>query len=142
MARSAMNRRMLRYIGKRALRHYSTIWLIAAVTFLLIEPQLFNRHLYCTDRGCKNVIPEVVQRIIRLQEQSLAQRFFSYMLLDVEEGEQTAVGWLDLGLFGVYEVGPESGTRLACGAVCLNFGPSYFRQRGKDVEDILFGPRP
>ncbi len=72
----------------------------------------------------------------------MAQRFFSYMLLDVEEGEQSAVGWLDLGLLGVYQVGPESGTRLACGAVCLNFGPSYFRQRGKDVEDILFSPRP
>ncbi len=46
MARSATNRKLFRYIGKRALRHYSTIWLIAAVTFLLIEPQLFNRAIY------------------------------------------------------------------------------------------------
>jgi len=132
---------MINYTLRHVAKFFATIWLFAAVAFFFIEPQLLDRHVYCTDRGCKGVIIEVVQRNVRLKDQPLAQRFLSYMLVDMEKGEQAAVGWLDLGFFGVYQVGPASGTRLACGAVCLNFGPSY-RQRGKDVEDILFGPRP
>ena len=134
-----MNRRMLRYIGKRALKHYSTIWLIAAVTFFLINSAPALRYSGYRPIGLSEEQKRQFERFDF--DQPLVQHFFSYMFVDVETGKRVEISRLDFGVFGVYQIGLENGSTLECGAVCLNFGPSY-RQRGVDVEDILFSPYP
>jgi ABC-type dipeptide/oligopeptide/nickel transport system permease component len=130
---------MVNYTLRHLAKFLSTIWLIAAVTFLLINtaPALrySGHHLFFRDE-------EQAWQFKRFDfDQPLVQHFFSYMLIDVEKGRRAEISRLDFGAFGVYQIGPENGSTLECGVVCLNFGPSY-RQRGVDVEDILFGPLP
>jgi ABC-type dipeptide/oligopeptide/nickel transport system permease component len=130
---------MINYTLRHLAKFLSTIWLIAAVTFFLINtvPALH-------DSGHRPLMlsEEQKRQFERFDlDQPLVQRFFSYMLVDVEAGRRAEISRLDFGVFGVYQVGPENGSILECGIMCLNFGPSY-RQRGVDVEDILFGPLP
>ena len=130
---------MAKYTLRRLVVNVSTIWLIAAATFFLIHSAPALR--YSGHRPLM-LSEEQKRQFERFDfDQPLVQRFFSYMLVDVETGRWAAISRLDFGVFGVYQIRPESGATLECGVVCLNFGPSY-RQRGVDVEDILFSPLP
>jgi hypothetical protein len=128
---------MIKYALHRLTKFLFTIGLMVVITFFFAQPWLEDG--LHSDWGSKASYLNYI-RVYKL-DQPVMQRFFSYMFVDVEEGQRTELGWLDLGVFGVYQIGPEDGSRLECGAICVNFGPS-FRQRGKNVEDILFGSVP
>jgi oligopeptide transport system permease protein len=130
---------MVKYTLRRLVWIIPVLFVVAGITFLLMHAAPGGP--WERDPERRPVDPQT-QKLLNARfnlDQPMEQQFISYMLVDVDTGKASEVGKLDLGIFGVHQIGPENGATVTCGALCLNLGPSY-RQRGRDVEDILFDP--
>jgi oligopeptide transport system permease protein len=130
---------MARYTLRRLVWIVPVILLVAAITFLLMHAAPGGPWDRDADR--RQVPPEVQRQLNQKYnlDQPLLQQFISYMFVDVNPGKTDGIGALDLGILGKYQVGEKTGSTVTCGALCINLGPSY-RQRGRDVEEIMFDP--
>lgn len=132
---------MARYFFRRLTWIIPVLLVVAGITFIMMHAAPGGP--WDRDLERRQVDP-TTQRLLNERfnlDQPLGQQFVSYMLLDVKAGKSDGIGKLDLGLFGTYQIGEETGDTLTCGALCGNLGPSY-RQRGFDVENILFNVLP
>lgn len=132
---------MAKYTLRRLVWIIPVIFLVAGITFLMMHAAPGGPWDRDPER---RQVDAQTQKLLNARfnlDQPLGQQFISYMLVDVDEGKTPEIGKLDLGIFGVHQVGPKTGTTVTCGALCLNLGPSY-RQRGRDVENILLDPSP
>ena len=132
---------MAKYTLRRLVWIIPVILVVAIITFLLMHAAPGGP--WDRDPGRRQVDAQT-QKTLNARfnlDQSLVQQFISYMMVDVDEGKTPEIGKLDLGIFGTHQIGPKTGSTVTCGALCLNLGPSY-RQRGRDVENILLDPTP
>ena len=132
---------MAKYFVRRMAWIIPVIIVVAGITFILMHAAPggpWDRDLE------RRQVDATTQKLLNERfnlDQPLGQQFVSYMLVDVKEGKSPGVGTLDLGLLGTFTIGDKAGSKVVCGALCGNLGPSY-RQRGRDVESILFDIPP
>jgi oligopeptide transport system permease protein len=132
---------MAKYTLRRLIWIIPVLLLVAGITFLMMHAAPGGPWDRDPDR---RQVDAATQKMLNARfnlDQPLVQQFISYMFVDVDEGKTPEIGKLDLGIFGVHQIGPKTGATVSCGALCLNLGPSY-RQRGRDVENILLDPLP
>lgn len=132
---------MAKYTLRRLVWIIPVIFLVAGITFLMMHAAPGGPWDRDPER---RQVDAATQKMLNTRfnlDQTLGQQFISYMLVDVNQGKSPEIGKLDLGIFGVHQVGPKDGTVVTCGAICMNLGPSY-RQRGRDVENIILDPLP
>jgi oligopeptide transport system permease protein len=132
---------MAKYTLRRLVWIIPILFLVAGITFLMMHAAPggpWDRDLE------RRQVDAQTQKMLNSRfnlDQPLGQQFISYMLVDVDEGKTSEIGKLDLGILGVHQIGPKTGATVTCGALCMNLGPSY-RQRGRDVENIILDPLP
>jgi oligopeptide transport system permease protein len=132
---------MAKYTLRRLVWIIPVLFVVAGITFLMMHAAPGGP--WDRDPNTRQVDAQT-QKMLNTRfnlDQSLGQQFISYMLVDVDAGKTPEIGKLDLGIFGTYQIGSKTGSTVSCGALCLNLGPSY-RQRGRDVENILLDPLP
>jgi oligopeptide transport system permease protein len=108
---------MVNFVLRRFLQFFPTLIVISVITFVLMKAAPGGP--WDRDAEQKQVSPKI-QRLLELQyglNKPLWRQWMAYNIGDFD----------DNGAF-------------VCGAVCGNLGPS-FRQRGLNVEQILFQPR-
>ena len=130
---------MAKYTLRRLVWMIPVLLLVAGVTFILMHAVPGGP--WDRDSERRQVDPQI-QKLLNAKynlDQPLGQQFISYMLVDVEQGQQPGIGKLDLGMLGTYQIGDKAAGTVTCGALCMNLGPSY-RVRGRTVQDILFAP--
>ena len=130
---------MGRYVVRRLAWIIPVLVFVAGITFILMHAAPGGPWDRDADR---RQVDEQTQK--RLNEKynldlPMEQQFITYMLVDIDEGKEPGIGTLDLGIFGTHTIGDKNAGKITCGAICANLGPSY-RQRGRDVENILFDP--
>jgi len=132
---------MAKYALRRLVWMIPVLVLVAGLTFIMMHAAPGGPWDRDSDR---RQVDERTQAVLNQKfnlDQPYGQQFVSYMLADVDAGKEAGIGTLDLGIFGTYTIGDKNAGTLTCGALCINLGPSY-RERGRDVENILFDPPP
>ncbi len=107
---------MVNFLARRFLQFVPTLFVISVITFGLMKAAPGGP--WDRDAESKQVAPQI-QKLLEIQyglNKPLWRQWMAYNIGDVD----------DRGNF-------------LCGAVCGNLGPS-FRQRGMNVQDILFKP--
>ncbi len=130
---------MAKYTLRRLVWIIPVLLLVAGITFILMHSVPGGPWDRDADR---KQVDAQTQKLLNAKynlDQPLLQQFISYMFVDVNEGKQSGIGKLDLGILGTYQIGDKAAGTVTCGALCMNLGPSY-RVRGRDVENIIFDP--
>ena len=106
---------MAKYTLRRLVWIIPVLFLVAGITFLMMHAAPGGP--WDRDLERRQVDPQT-QKMLNTRfnlDQPLGQQFISYMLVDVDEGKTPEIGKLDLGIFGVHQIGPKTGVTVTCG---------------------------